>query len=98
MPKRDKGFHEHIVRDLLGEIPDIMSRPMSIDWGIYQRGVIFAIIADGVLYFKVDEKNKRDFMRYGSKPFSYTMRNGKIATLSYRELPEAISEDKMGLG
>lgn len=97
MSKRDTGFHEYVMQDLFGEMPDVTSRPMFSGWGIYQNGVIFAIIADGVLYFKADDRNQDDFVEYDSKPFTYTMPNGRTTALSYWELPEEISEDKAEL-
>jgi len=62
--------------------------------GIYKDGLIFAIIADGALYFKADEKAEPDFKKYGSEPFIYPMKNGKATTLSYWLLPEEIMEDR----
>lgn len=97
MAKRDWGFHDYVMHDLFGGIHGITSRPMFSGWGIYRNGVIFAIIADGVLYFKMDEQNKDDFVEYNSKPFTFTMPNGKTTTLSYWELPEVIGEDKIEL-
>lgn len=97
MPKRDSGFHEYVMRDLFGGMPGIMSRPMFSGWGIYKNGIIFAIIADGELYFKVDEENQEYFERFGSTPFTYPMKNGKMSTLSYWVLPEEVREDQREL-
>ncbi|OHA04078.1 MAG: hypothetical protein A3J58_02460 [Candidatus Sungbacteria bacterium RIFCSPHIGHO2_02_FULL_52_23] len=94
---RDKGFYEYVIHDLLGGMPGITSRPMFSGWGIYKDGIIFAIIADGELYFKADEENQKYFERLSSTPFSYTMKNGKVSTLSYRILPEEAREDKREL-
>lgn len=95
MSKRDTGFHDYVMHDLFGGVSGVTSRPMFSGWGIYRGGVIFAIIAGGVLYFKADNRNQDDFVEYDSKPFTYTMPNGKTTILSYWELPEAVSEDKM---
>lgn len=97
MPKRDKGFYEYVMHDVFGDMPGIMSRPMFSGWGIYRNGVIFAIIADGELYFKVDGENRKDFERLGSTPFSYPMKNSRISTLSYWVLPEEVREDRKEL-
>lgn len=86
-----------MMHDLLGGMPDIVSRPMFSGWGIYKNGIIFAIIADGELYFKADGESKKDFERLGSMPFLYSMKNGKTATLSYWVLPEEIREDQREL-
>lgn len=93
MPKID-SFHEFVMGDLLADIPGITSKRMFGGYGIYRQGMIFAIIADGVLYFKVNETNKSDYEKYGSKPFTYKMPGGKRYAMSYYELPEEIMENR----
>lgn len=61
----------------------------------YKDGVIFACIADGVLYFKVDDINRPQYEAMGSKPFVYEHANTKkITIMPYCELPESILEDR----
>lgn len=62
-------------------------------WGIYKDGVIFAIIADGELYFKVDDSNRADFEKLHSHPFVYSQQKNKQITMSYWLLPEKVMED-----
>ncbi len=94
MAKKDTGFHDFIMSDVLGQIPGVKSRAMFGGWGVYKDGIIFALIDDGKLYFKVGDENKEDFEKFGSGPFKYTMPNGKVTSMSYYELPEQIMEDK----
>jgi DNA transformation protein and related proteins len=82
------------MEELMGDMPGVTSRAMFGGWGIYKDGVIFAIIADGRLYFKVGSGNQQDFESRGSESFMYQMPNGKKTTMSYRELPEEIAENK----
>ncbi len=91
--KRDQSFHDYVVGDLLAEIPGITSRAMFGGWGIYRNGKVFAIIADGRLYFKVGDHNRADFEALGSQPFRYQGKTKEI-TMSYWELPEEIAEDR----
>lgn len=93
----DKGLHEYVMSEVLQGIEGITSRAMFGGYGIYQHGVFFALIADGRLYFKVDETNKRKFENMGSSPFVYGMK-GKQTVMSYYELPEQIMEDKDEIG
>ncbi|MEN9561021.1 MAG: hypothetical protein RIQ56_294 [Candidatus Parcubacteria bacterium] len=67
---------------------------MFSGWGIYKHGTIFAIIADGALYFKVGEENRRDFENAGSQPFTYSTKHRKAVSLSYWLLPEEVMDDK----
>ena len=61
-------------------------------WGIPKRN-FFALIAEGVLYFKVDETNMADYAKHSSKPFVYDIK-GKLMTMNYLELPDAIMENE----
>ncbi len=91
---KDKSFHDYVVYDLLGDVPDITSKAMFGGWAIYKYGIIFGIIVAGELYFKVDKSNRPDFERMKSRPFVYAKSNGKPITMSYWFVPEEIMEDK----
>lgn len=90
---KDKSFHDYLLDDVFRQIEGITSKPMFGGYGFYRDGIIFAIIADGKLYFKVGESNRKDYEEHGSRPFTYAMKNGKKTTLSYWELPVDIMED-----
>lgn len=90
----DKGFHDYLLHDVFADIDGITSRAMFGGYGIYKNSVIFAIIAEGKLYFKVGEGNKADYEAHGSKPFVYVGHNGKPYEMSYWELPTDILENK----
>ena len=91
---RDKGFHEYIMREVFLDVTGVTSRGMFGGWGIYKDGFFFALIADGRLYFKVDDSNRSDFERAGSEPFRYSSKDKKAVTMSYWELPAAVMEDR----
>lgn len=61
-------------------------------YGLYKDGVVFALIADEKLYFKVDESNQIWYESQGSKPFTYAKGKHKPTTMSYWE----VSEEMMG--
>jgi len=91
---RSSGFHDYVVHDVLIDVPGITSRAMFGGYGIYQNGLIFAIIVGEKLYFKVDDANKNDYASRGMEPFRYTMPNGKPYEMSYWEVPEEIMENR----
>lgn len=95
--KRQAEFVQFIVEDVLGEIPGIVSKAMFGGYGIYKDGVIFAIIAESKLYFKVDDQTELKFKERGSKQFTYTMPPGKKLAMSYWLLPEEIMENREDL-
>lgn len=92
--KRDKAFHDYVVHDLLGDIPNLKSKAMFSGWGIYKDGVIFGIIADGQLWFKVGASNLSDFKEFDSRPFKYSRKDGKEIEMSYWLIPEEIMENR----
>lgn len=61
-------------------------------YGIYHDGLMFALVADDVLYLKADAKSVSAFADKGLGPFEYE-KNGKVVKMSYYLAPEAIFDD-----
>jgi len=59
---------------------------------IYYGGMIFGLLADDVLYFKVDDSNKLDYVRAGMEPFQPF--DDKPMVMSYYEVPVDILENR----
>jgi DNA transformation protein len=81
------------IRDLFAAFGPVVVRRMFGGAGIYADGMMFALIADDVIYLKVDEGNAPAFEREGCEPLSYTARNGKRAVMSYRRIPDRLLDD-----
>ncbi|MBI3379134.1 TfoX/Sxy family protein [Candidatus Gottesmanbacteria bacterium] len=92
MPK-DESFKEYVVTEVLGGVDGITARAMFGGYGIYRHDIFFALIADGVLYFKINDTNRKDFQNYGSKQFIYISPKGKKMMMDYYELPSEVMED-----
>ncbi len=71
----------------------ITIKAMFGGFGIYRDGLIFAIIVDDKLYFKVDAASIEDFKHLGLLPFTYEAR-GKQVSMSYYEAPAEVLEDR----
>lgn len=84
---------EYFLSDCLEGNRNYTIRRMFGGYGVYFRGKIFAIYAFERIYFKVGERNRWDFLEKNARIFSYE-KQGKIATISYYELPEDILEDR----
>ncbi len=82
------------MADVFAGVEGISSKTMFGGYGYYRGGKIFAIIADGKLYFKVGSSNKKDYEDLGSAPFVYNSHKGKKVSMSYYELPADIMEDR----
>ncbi|MBI2094614.1 MAG: TfoX/Sxy family protein [Candidatus Omnitrophica bacterium] len=92
--KTKSSFLEYVLRDAMQEIPGIMAKAMFGGYGLYKNDVVFGIIADDELYFKVDEANRAEYEKRGSRPFTYVGKNRKRITMSYWEVPAEILEDR----
>ena len=79
------------LADQLTGLGPVQSKRMFGGAGLYLDGFFFGLVADDVLYFKVDDTNKPDFIAAGTGPFrpfgkdSYEM--------SYYEVPGDVLED-----
>lgn len=83
-------FADYVV-ELLAPLGAVAARRMFGGHGIYSDGLMFALIADQVLYFKCDEATQPQFESAGGRPFVYTSRNRRV-TLGYWSAPEDAME------
>lgn len=84
MPKTD-DFADYVV-ELLAPLGSVTARRMFGGHGIYSDGLMFALIANQVLYFKCDESTQGRFEAAGSQPFVYASRIRRV-TLGYWSAP-----------
>ena len=92
--KTKSSFLEYVLRDAMQDIPGITAKAMFGGYGLYKNEVVFGIIADDELYFKVDETNRAEYEKRASRPFTYEGKNRKRITMSYWEVPAGILEDR----
>ncbi len=86
-PKRNE-LVEHWL-DLLQPLGEVRARAMFGGHGIYLDDVMFGLVADDTLYFKVDALNEEAFERAGLPRFVFTKKDGGTMTMSYRQAPSA---------
>jgi DNA transformation protein len=92
--KVSEGFKAFVL-DQLSELGDVLPKAMFGGVGLYHRGVFFGIIARDTLFLKVDETNRTDYERAGSKPFKpYRDRPG---TMQYYAVPLDVLESPIDL-
>lgn len=84
-------FLNHVL-DLLQVFGPVTGRKMFGGYGIFHDSVMFALIADDVLYFKANEDTAPEFDSLNLPPFVYN-KQGKDVVMSYREAPDAALED-----
>ena len=88
----DREFRDFLTEQL-GPLGPIGIRNMFGGAGIYCRGVMFGLLADEVLYFKVDDRNREDYQRAGAEPFTYEAKGGRKVVMSYCQVPDALLDD-----
>ena len=78
----DETFKDYVL-DQLKNVSGVAARAMFGGYGIYRSGVMFGLIAEKGLYFKVDDGNRADFQAKKSEPFVYESGGRKPVTMSY---------------
>ncbi len=83
---------QHVV-DLMDRFGPVRARAMFGGHGLYREGVMFALLAGGGLYLKVDELSRPVFAGRNLKAFSFSAR-GRTVHLSYHEAPPEALENE----
>jgi DNA transformation protein and related proteins len=78
--------------DRLGPLGHVSGRAMFGGHGLYLDGTIVGIVIDELLYLKVDDANREDYLAAGATPFTYQGRD-RLVTTSYWEAPADIFDD-----
>lgn len=86
-----EDFLEHVL-DLLKAVGQIEARRMFSGVGLFREGLMFGLIADDVLFLKVDEESQSQFDEEELEPFAYQGKSRQVS-LRYRRAPERLLED-----
>lgn len=77
--------------DQLDGLPDVRAQRMFGGFGIYSGDLFFGIVHDDILYLKVNDQSRNDYVRAGMAPFKpYKDRPMKM---QYYQVPAAVVED-----
>ena len=83
------GYRIYII-DQLAALPALSTRRMFGGLGIYSDALFFALIDDDVLFFKVDDSNRDDYVSRGMKAF---MPFPGQPSLGYFQVPPDVIEE-----
>ncbi len=81
-PKRE--YANYIVEKLYG-VGDVYCRNLFGGYGIFHEGLMFGVVTDDALYFKVDDSNREMYEKAGSARFPHP--------ISYWQVPDEVFED-----
>jgi len=85
----------HYLADCLAPWGEIRLKRMFGGLGVYRDDQFFALIDDGIVYFKVDDTTRPDFETVGSEPFTYPGKDGQPMLMNgYWRLPDEVIEDR----
>ena len=92
--KVSAGFRE-LALDQLAGMRGLRARAMFGGVGLYADDVFFGMLAADVLFFKVDDSNRREYETAGCSPFEpYADR---ALTMPYYNVPVSVLEDAVSL-
>lgn len=86
-----KAYCELVLQQL-NQVAPVMARAMFGGYGLYINGLMVALIANDVVYFKVNDSNREDFLAAGMQPFTYKGKHKPIQ-MSYYQLPDTVWDD-----
>jgi DNA transformation protein len=87
-----KHDHEHIA-ELFAAFGPVTVRRMFGGAGLFAKGVMIAILDEGVIYLKADAQTIPAFEREGLKPFTYSTKDGARSLTSYWRMPEWLYDE-----
>jgi DNA transformation protein len=86
----NEDYLEYVL-DNLAEFGEVRSKKMFGGVGLYFGGVMFGLIAQDTLYFKVDDSNRKDYESLGYKSFKPF--DDKKMMMPYYEVPIDVLDD-----
>ena len=87
----DREF-ESFLKELLEPVGSVTFRRMFGGLGIFRYGLMFGLVADDRLCFKVDDGNRQDYLAEGMEEWAYDGK-GKSIKMGYWYVPERLFED-----
>jgi len=87
----EKEFVAYVV-ELMQSIGPVRAKAMFGGHGIFLEDLMFALVADSVLFLKVDKQTENNFKVKELEAFTY-MKNGKEFNMSYFQAPEEVLEE-----
>jgi DNA transformation protein len=85
------GFSDYVL-ELVSGLGRVQAKRMFGGAGLFRDGVMFGLLLNDVIYFRVDEALAADLKSQGSAPWIYT-RNGKPREMAYWRMPETAADD-----
>ena len=82
------------IKEQLSDFGPVTVRRMFGGAGIFQDGLMFALIADETLYLKADSVSQSEFEALKLPAFTYAAKGEKKIVMAYWRAPEACLDDR----
>ena len=82
--------------EALEPLGGVAAKRMFGGHGLFQRGLMFALVARDAAWFRADSLTQPDYLAEGCGPFEY-QRGGKTVALGYWQLPPAVLDEPEAL-
>ncbi|MEQ9506772.1 MAG: TfoX/Sxy family protein [Hyphomonas sp.] len=93
MPKPPDPFHEFVI-EIFAPMGPVRIRRMFGGAGVFQDGLMFALLGDDTVYLKTDEALRADLVSEGCAPFLWTKPStGEQIDMGYVSLPSSAMDD-----
>jgi DNA transformation protein len=91
MNPKPSEFVEYLT-EVFESFGAVRAKRMFGGYGIYHDDLMFALVADDVLYLKADAESSATFVAQGLAQFEYS-KQGRLLRMSYYAAPEEIFDD-----
>jgi DNA transformation protein len=85
--------YAEFLRELLAPLGHVSLRRMFGKTGVFCDGVMFAMVTDNTLYFRVDDHNREIFKEAESSPPLNYAKGGAMIDLSFWRVPERLFDE-----
>lgn len=82
------------LTDQLADFGPVDIKRMFGGIGVFADGLMIGLVANEVLYFKVDDENRVEFEDEALAPFMYSRKGGEPIAMSYMRAPERCMDDR----
>ena len=82
------------LKEQMAGFGEVMARRMFGGAGLFRDGLMFALVAEDVLYLKADAESAAAFEAEHLAAFSYPTKSGEHTLTSYRRAPERCLDDE----
>lgn len=82
-----------LLREQLSSLGRVTMRRMFGKTGVFCNGLMFGMVTQDTLYFRVDDHNRADFKEAASDPPLNYQKQGRTIDLSFWRVPERLLDE-----